>query len=392
MYPLPAVLLGIDEGILPAVRRELGNVEADVTSEFVSVFAAIDCLRHYRKQPRLLIAQIGPDCQADGIRRLATNLSGWPILALVPVDGRTDFLPINRAGAMQVVPLPLDPDDLQRALNVIGSQSGTELLDRRVFAVTGAAGGSGTTTIAINLGYEIAEQLRRSTILAEFTLHMGALASLFDVEPRVTLPHLIREIHRVDDLLVERTLVSITDRLRILAGPDGLTSMPSVVPGDLIKIVDCLKTLAEVTVLDMPGNFDELELEVFKTCDHVIVIGSQTVPSIKSLRRLCESLPEERVVHSLSIVLNRYNPAMKGFTCHEIKQLLGIARVFPIANDFHAVNLSVNKGRPLREVAPRSSILHDLNELIREVMSIEPACPKANGNGLFRRAFHALTR
>ena len=136
---------------------------------------AIDCLRHYRKQPRVLLVQIGADCEADTIRRLTTDLGGWPIMALLPSQNTEDFLRVNRAGAVQVVPLPLDPVDLQQALCVIGSHADRDSLDRHVFAVTGAAGGSGATTVAVNLAYEIAEKLGQSTILAELTLQMGSL-------------------------------------------------------------------------------------------------------------------------------------------------------------------------------------------------------------------------
>ena len=59
MYPLPIVLLGVDEGMIPGLRRELWNGSAAVESEFHSAYMAIDCLRHYKNQPRLLIVQTG---------------------------------------------------------------------------------------------------------------------------------------------------------------------------------------------------------------------------------------------------------------------------------------------------------------------------------------------
>jgi pilus assembly protein CpaE len=392
MYPLPVVLVGIDDGLSPALRRDLAVTEVEVESEFHSAYMAIDCLRHYKKQPRLLIVEVGPDCQVDTIDRLGNGLSGWPILALLPSENMADFVQVNRAGAIQVVLLPLDPPDLHRALNVIGSQFDRGALDRQVFGITSAAGGSGATTIAVNLAYEIAEQIGRSTILAELTLQMGSLASMLEFQPRVTLPHLIREIHRVDDYLLEKALVTVTKGLRILAGPHELNSISSVEPEHLIKIVDCLKKLAEVTVLDMPGTFDELEFQVLKSCDQVIVVGTQTVNSIKSLKLFCESLPEERLVHSLWVVLNRYNPGLKGFTCEEIKEMLGVARVLTIANDFDAVTLAVNKGRPLRQVAPGTPILHDLDALIDDLIGRERQHSRRNGHGFFGRIFGALKR
>ena len=89
-------------------------------------------------------------------------------------------------------------------------------------------------------------------------------------------------------------------------------------------------------------------------------------------------------------MLNRYNPTMQGFTCEDIKQALAVARVYPIVNDFHAVNLSVNKGCPLRQVAPKSPILADLNNLMYEVMGLDQPAARTNGRGLFGRMLHAL--
>ena len=115
MYALPVILLGIDENTLPEVRSELIEATITVESEFHSSFALLDCLRHYKAQPRLLILQTGTDCGAETVERLADCLRGWPILALLPPDQGDDFFRINRAGAVQVLPLPLDAADFHRA-------------------------------------------------------------------------------------------------------------------------------------------------------------------------------------------------------------------------------------------------------------------------------------
>lgn len=392
MYPLPVVLLGIDDELMPHLRMELRNESVEVESEFQTVYMAIDCLRHYKGQPHLLIVQTGEEFHPESIARLAATFRGWPILAIVSAANGEDVLRVNRAGAVQVLDLPLDPADFHRALDVIGAQFNTASLDRQVIAVTNATGGSGATTIMANLAYEFAEQVGRSTIMAEFTQQMGSLATMFDLQPRVTLPHLIREIHRVDDYLVEKTLVPFTEKLRILAGPNQHNSVRSAEPEDLVKIIECLRKLADVTVLDLPGNFDALEFEVLRACDKVIVVGTQNVRSIKSLKLFCESLPDERVVHSLWVVLNRYNPGLKGLTCEAIKDILGVARVSTVADDPHAVHLSVLKGCPLRQAAPRTPILSDLDALIDDLMGLDRRPTRMNGRGLFGRMLHAIAR
>jgi pilus assembly protein CpaE len=393
MYPLPVVLVGIEEGLLPDIRRELSYGTAEVESEFPSASSAVETLRQTRKQPRLIVVGLSSQSQAAVIQRMSNTLAGWPILALVPrMTDPADLLAINRAGAVQIVSLPPDRDDLQRAINMIGAQFGRSPLDRHVLAVTGAAGGSGATTLAINLAHKIAFRLRRPTILAELTLQMGSLASMLDLQPRVTLPHLIRESHRIDDFLVEKTLISAAEGLRILAGPQEVQSFTSMPPGSLVKIVECLKKLAEVVVLDLGGAFDDLKFEVLRACDQVMLVGLQTVPSIRALKLFCSSLPEERVQHSLWVVINRYNPGVKGFTRAEITEMLGAPRVLCIANDYQSVNQAVNKGRPLRLVAPESPILRDVDELMHAVLGLDRPAAAANGKGLLGRVFHAMKR
>ena len=142
-------------------------------------------------------------------------------------------------------------------------------------------------------------------------------------------------------------------------------------------------------MLDMPGTFDELEFEVLKACDQVIVVANQTIPSIKSLRLFCESMSEERVVHSLWVVLNRYDPATKGFTCEDVKDMLGVARVLTITNDFHAANLAVNKGRPFRLVAPKTRMLRDLDRLVHELAGGDGEhCEQTVDQGFFGRVLN----
>lgn len=392
MYPLPLVLVGIDDKLLSDVLLGLASSMAQVQSEFASTASAIEGLRHDKAQPRLIVVRIGSECDANAILRMSSLLIGWPILALIPSDHSYEsFLQVNRAGATQVVRMPIDREDFHCALNVIGSHFARGQFDRHVIAVAGATGGSGATTIAVNLASEIADQLHRPTILAELTRQMGALASQFDVTPRVTLTHLIREIHRVDDLLVEKSLIPVAERLRILAGPDSVYSQRPLESGDLVTIVDCLKKLSEVIVLDMPGAFQEAEFEVLKASDQIILVGLQSVPSIRALKALCETLPPERVVHSLWVVINRYNSDLKGFTCAEIQQMLGVPRILKVANDYNAVNLSANHGQTLRAVAPSSPILRDLDALLREILGLEKPDPKKSRKGLVRRVLKTLT-
>lgn len=392
MVPFPVILVGMDDDQLPQIRRELTHVMVEVEGEFATADEAFESLRKSRKQTRLLIIQAGTRFDAAGIRRLSDYFNDWPILALIPGNQPLDhFLEANRAGATQVLLSPVDREDFHRALKVIGSQFGRAILDHRVYAVAGAVGGSGATTIAINLACEIADRFRRSTILAELSLQIGALASMLDVQPRMTLLQLLAEFHRLDDMLIEKSLVPFADGLRVLAGAQEFCPLPSIESGHLARIVGYLRKLADVTVLDIPDAFRDAG-SVLDAADQILLVGLQSIPSLRALKLFCERHSDERTKHALCIVINRYNPQLKGFTAAEIQERLGVPRVATIANDFHAVNLAINLGKPLRKVARESPILHDLDVLIHALLGLERRSSAHGMHRLFGRMLHALKR
>src|SRR5262249_27757844 len=109
MYPLPVVLIGIDENDLPEVREALSHAEAQVESEFPFWGNVMECLRSSKERTRLLILQLSESQDELVIERLSGHFNGWPILVLAPGDVSPEAIQnVYRAGARQVVRLPLD--------------------------------------------------------------------------------------------------------------------------------------------------------------------------------------------------------------------------------------------------------------------------------------------
>ncbi|MFO0891962.1 MAG: hypothetical protein U0790_22860 [Isosphaeraceae bacterium] len=142
--------------------------------------------------------------------------------------------------------------------------------------------------------------------------------------------------------------------------------------------------MADITVLDVPGTFSDQDIGVLYSADHAILVGLQNVPSIRTLKLYCDMFPEERLNHSLWVVINRYNPQLKAYTDDRIRGMLGTPNVVTISNDYHAAIRAINLGQPLRKAAPETPILQDLDGLIRSLLGVEEE-PPAKRNGLFRR-------
>ena len=123
MFPFPVVLIGVSEELALTVRDALTNVAAHVDAEYRGADTALEAMRNEQTQKKLFIMHFESADDAKCVRRLVETQRGSPILALVEVtDHPHNLLEANRAGAIQLVPLPKQPADLQRALSSLGLQ------------------------------------------------------------------------------------------------------------------------------------------------------------------------------------------------------------------------------------------------------------------------------
>ena len=144
MYPLNALLIGCTDPALGDLRRELGNLSVAVEGEYLDVRT---CLAHVLANPaemRLFIFHPNSAAEIVQLERLNESLVGQPILALVdPANDPSMMVRAMRAGAAQVVRLPLQADDFRAAMNRIAMQFGHPLNQSRVITVLGPRRGAG---------------------------------------------------------------------------------------------------------------------------------------------------------------------------------------------------------------------------------------------------------
>ena len=252
--------------------------------------------------------------------------------------------------------------------------------------------GCGATTIAINLAYEIATEFDLSCMLVDLAPG-GMVATCLDVDARHTTADLLCNMEMVDVQLVEKTLSRITDRLRILPAPFREAEPLTTRPGEVARLIEYAKQLADVVVLDLPVNNYDCHFETFAAADQVVLVAEQAVPSLRALTYVREKLDQDEGFRRQTLVINRYNPAKEGFTVSHLQRLLRTPQLMTVANDYLAVSASLNEGRPLREQAPKSAVLADLNKLASLLIGSGPpeqdtAKPKLRRG--FRQRVHAL--
>jgi pilus assembly protein CpaE len=324
--------------------------------------------------------------------QLTAHFPGWPVIALV--DGYDPkallgevVVEIMRAGVSQILGLPIQANEFSTALEQIATQFVSSVKKTKVIGVAGVSGGSGATTIAINLASEIAQSRGLRCILVDLSVRMGVIASVLNLKPTFTILHLLRDIRRIDTTLAQQALIQVQENFAILAGPSQLVATVNTSTHDLARVVDVLKQIADVVILDVPCTYDDIYFETLTAANQVVLIGEQKLTSIRAMKMVREAI--NRTPETEYLVINRFDSKDKAFAIDRLLKPIGGKNLHQVARDDLAMTAAMGEASTLRKASPRSPALADILSLAELILGPDPRS-QIKPIGLFRRLGRAL--
>ena len=119
-----------------------------------------------------------------------------------------------------------------------------------VIAVAGAAGGVGTTSLAVNLGCVLARDPQYLVALVDLDLSLGDADVFLDTIPDYTLVDVAQNVTRLDFTLLKRSLTKHSSGLFLLPRPVQLDDAKLITADDLQRVIGLLKATFTHLILD----------------------------------------------------------------------------------------------------------------------------------------------
>ena len=393
--PPGAVLIGCGASTIEGARRELDELGTPIEAEVDDIREVPARLEAAGERPRLFLAELKSLDEARHLARLNEAFPGRPILALVdPAIDPSLFLRAMRAGAVQVVRIPIQADDFRSALERLAFQFAFTTSRSEVIIVSGVKPGCGATTVAINLAAQIAHGLGLPTILIELTTQLGRLATYLNIEPACTTHDLLSDPGRLDLQLVKQSLTRVDDDLHVLAGPFRAITPRPVAPEDMLRLIGLARRLAGAVVISAPDSFDGLYFEAMAAASRAVLVAEQKVSSLYALRMIHDTLEARGLSAPRTVVLNRFDPRLRDFSVDRVEAIAGVGNVATVANDYAAVVAAENHGFLLRREAPKSRVLKDIDDLARRLLGrdLAPAAEARPSRGLGAKLSRMMAR
>lgn len=247
----------------------------------------------------------------------------------------------------------------------------------RCWAVLGAVGGSGATTLAVEIATALsARQVKdRSVCLIDLNLADGAAAAYLGATPSMRLAEFSASADRIDPAMLQAFVTPVTRQLDLLAAVRDPTAFDGISREAVLRMLEVACESYDWVILDMPRHRRAWTLEALSGCDEALVVSELTVPALIAARALSDEI-EQAMGSKLKprIVLNRLASRMFGPapSMAEAERALGCKAEGGISSDWEAAAASVNLGGPIAQHRPKSKIVKDVQQLV-DRLAAQPA-------------------
>ena len=213
----------------------------------------------------------------------------------------------------------------------------------QLVTVFAAKGGCGKTTMATNLAATLADGGRQEVCLVDLDLAFGDVAIAMQLSPSRTLSDASHLSGSLDEGAARSLLTHHSPGLSIIAAPMEPGTAESLPVRMISDLLDVLKGMYDVVVVDCPPAFTDHVLAAFDRSDHFVLLATLDVPALKNLKLTLETLGMLGYARdSWHVVLNR-SDAKVGLTVADVQKTLGHPIAVQVPSS-RAVPSSINRG------------------------------------------------
>ena len=248
------------------------------------------------------------------------------------------------------------------------NSNGNVKVDSVVIAIVGSRGGVGCTSIAVNVGCNLAQDPQFNVALVDLDLALGDADVALDLIPDYTLADVALNIDRLDMTFLRRSLSKHATGLSLLPHPVQMEDISLIHEDHLQRVIGLLRASYTHLVLDLSKRFTPTDWTAMRMADVILLVAQLELTSLRNVVRILHTLStEESLADKVRIVVNRVGSDDCDITLKKAEETIGQAIYWQVPNDYKSMLGARNAGVPLLQHAPKSKLQASLANLANAV-------------------------
>ena len=272
---------------------------------------------------------------------------GIPAVALHTANDPDLILSCLRQGAAEFLYLPFSTPQFRAALERLAKRAQVAMSQARsgaeVYGLMRGKSGSGNTTIACNLAFQLQALNSRKVLLADLDPLTGTIAFLLKLNSNYSFVHNLANSSRMDENLW-RGMVTSCQGIDVLLSPEIPVDLVYE-PEDVAAMVHYWRQFYEFVVLDIPSPHSEWGVSLAKLCDELLLVTTNELPAIHATQNTLACLDYQGISRSkVKLVVNRYNTDI-GLSSESIETAFDLKVFQHLPSDFESVQRALMEGK-----------------------------------------------
>jgi pilus assembly protein CpaE len=287
---------------------------------------------------------------ANHLRRMKPTVKLIACSAAVPPQPSL-LLEAMRSGVQDFLGKPVQTDSLKDLLLRVSQDLTTKEFPSqdKLIVIMGAKGGVGATTVAVNLGVQLATFARKRTVLLDFARPLGNVHLLLDLHPKFGVRDAVESLDRLDSHFLAGLITKHKTKLDVLAGTTQPEEWEKIDIRQLDRVVNVAQNAFDIVLLDIGSQFSSEWATILQSARMILIVAESNVPSLWTLERRLLALkgfgiPQDRA----RIIINRWHKG-DDEVLKSVQKDINRPIFASLPNDFRKASQSVNLGTPLME-------------------------------------------
>ena len=216
----------------------------------------------------------------------------------------------------------------------------------KIIMIYSPKGGTGCTTIAVNLAVAFHNQDTK-VVIVDANMQFGDVAIFLNEQGKNTILDLAPRVDELDPEIVDSVMIkNAATGVHILASPSRPENAEKVNSDDLTKLLRYLCQLYAYVIVDTSVYLNDITLAVLDVADAVVLVTTQDIPSIKNDRLFLDLMTTMGILpDKIAFVMNRFDKRI-AITAEKIGENLKQEVLAVIPLDERTVIPAVNRGVP----------------------------------------------
>jgi len=309
---------------------------------------------------------------------------GTIVIALGEVNDVNLYRELLAAGVFDYLVKPVSTDVLrtslshaEEALQTEPEPVAQESQPGRFVSFIGLRGGAGTSTLAINSAWLMANEMDLKVGYLDLDVNFGTSALAFDLEPGRGLADALENPGRVDSLFIERAMLKQSENLSILGAEAPLSEAFMPDPAALTHLIDEMRQHFDCVVMEIPRHLVGHYPFLLAESAEIALVADMTLPAVRDALRVQGFLQEVAPKAKVTLVANKVGSQLE-VSQKDFETAVERKIDWAIPLDAKVAMGAAKSAKMMAQVASSSKCVSTLRNMVRDLAGVETPAKKSS--------------